>query len=147
MKSILKNAIITQEQGYYAAGQTAKDSTVLDMAGYDSALCICSYGTLLATGTLGLKAYGGDASTGATTEYAGGISYTVPATPVSGIVQVLEVVKPTKRYIKFTMTPGTASAVICSMIVIRWGGKRPVTQLVVTTGCLSSGLLVTPVNA
>jgi hypothetical protein len=147
MKGILNNNIITQEVGYYSAGTTGYSSAVLDMAGFDWAVAIASYGTLLATGTLGLKAYGGAASTGATTEYAGGISYLVPATPISNICQVLEVHRPTLRYIKFTMTPAVASAVIYGMVVLRGRGKMPATQVALTTGCLSSAVLVTPANA
>jgi hypothetical protein len=146
MKSLLKNNVITQEVGYFAAGQVAKSSAVLDMAGFDWACAIASYGTLLATGTLVLAAFGGDTSAAAATAYtAASVSYTVPATPISGINQILEVCRPTKRYIKFTMTPGVANAVICCMIVLRGKGVMPTTQLAVTTGTLSSLLVVTPV--
>jgi hypothetical protein len=147
MKSLLSNSIITKEVGYFGAAQNPKSSAVLDMAGFDWACCIALYGTLLATGTCLLTAYGGAASSAAVTEYAGAITYTAPATPISDICQVLEVVHPTLRYIKFTMTPGVANAVICGMVVIRGKGTRPLTQVALTTGCLSSALLVTPANA
>jgi hypothetical protein len=45
------------------------------------------------------------------------------------------------------MTPAVANAVICGMIVIRYKGKCPATQVALTTGTLSSALLVTPANA
>jgi hypothetical protein len=147
MKSLLKNNIITQEVGYFTAGQVAKSSTVLDMAGFDWACAIASYDTLLANGTLTLAAFGGDTSAAAATAYtAATVTYTEPASsPISNIVQVLEVCRPTKRYIKFTMTPGAANAVICCMIVLRGKGVMPVTQSLVTKGCLSSLSVVTPV--
>ena len=146
--SVLNNHLITAEVGYFAAGQVAKSTSVLDMADCESALCIAHIGTALANGTIKIEAFGGDTSSAATTEYAGEVTYTEPAAnPVSDFLVCLEVKNPSHRYIKFTLTPGVANAVICGVEVIRTPRNLPAVQLAATTGVMASSVLVAPAAA
>jgi hypothetical protein len=146
--SVLNNKIITAEVGYFAAGQAAKSTGVLDMADCDSALCIVHIGTALANGTIGIKAYGGDVAGTAVTEYASPVLYTEPAAnPISDFLVCLEVKNPSKRYIKFTVTPGVANAEICGVEVIRTPRNLPVTQTAATKGVMASSVVISPAAA
>lgn len=143
--SVLNNKLITGEVGYFAAGQGAKSTSVLDMAGCDNALCIVHIGTGLANGTIKIEALGGDTAGAATTEYAGELVYTEPAAnPISDFLVCLEVKRPSKRYIKFTVTPGVANAVICGVEVIRTPRNLPAVQLAATTGVMASSVVISP---
>jgi hypothetical protein len=143
--SVLNNKLITAEVGYFAAGQAAKSTSVLDMADCDSALCIVHVGTALANGTIKIEALGGDVAGAAATEYAGELVYTEPAAnPISDFLVCLEVKNPSKRYIKFTVTPGVANAVLCGAEVIRTPRNLPAVQLAATTGVMASSVVISP---
>jgi hypothetical protein len=143
--SVLNNKIITAEVGYFGAAQAAKSTSVLDMSDCDNALCIVHIGTGLANGTIKIEAFGGDTAGTATTKYAGELVYTEPAAnPVSDFLVCLEVKNPSKRYIKFTVTPGVANAVLCGAEVIRTPRNLPAVQLAATTGVMASSVVISP---
>ena len=146
--SIVNNKLITAEVGYFGADQAAKSTSVLDMADCDSATCIVHIGTALANGTIKIEAFGGDVAGAAVTEYAGELVYTEPAAnPISDFLVCLEVKNPSKRYIKFTVTPGVANAVICGVEVIRTPRTLPAVQLAATTGVMASAVVISPAAA
>lgn len=127
MNNMLKDCAIDRVSAGAAAGTTdVTDASSVDMAGWDGVLFIASLGTLTATQVTALKAYGStDDSTFVELE----ATTAAAADTDSDLALVLDVVKPTYRYLRATLDRGTANAVLDGIIAIRYrGSKSPVTQ-------------------
>lgn len=119
---------VDQVLGYFAAGQVAKKSAIVDMAGYEGVMFIFEFGTILNTGTLACEVNGNTTNATGGTKLAGGKTVTVNAT-TAALTQscvVIDIYQPepsTSRYLEAMVTPGVANAVILGITAIRYGGK------------------------
>ncbi len=124
--NLLKNVKVDQILGYFAAGTTAKTSSIIDMQGYDGVLFVAGFGTLLETGTLNVQVLQDTDSAGGTmAAVAGTAAYTVTAADalLTQSAIAVDVYKPQKRYLEVTVTPAVANAVILGVVAIRYKGK------------------------
>jgi len=127
MENLLKDCAIDRlHTGAVAATSDVTDASSIDMAGWDGVCFIALLGALTASQVTKLKAYGADLDTG----HAELVATTAAAADADGTkLLVLDVVKPTLRYLKPVLDRGTANAVLDGIISIRYkGSKSPVTQ-------------------
>ena len=124
--NLLKNVKVDQILGYFAAGTTAKTSSIIDMQGYDGVLFVAGFGKLLEKGTLNVQVLQDTDSAGGTmAAVAGTAAYTVTAADalLTQSAIAVDVYKPQKRYLEVTVTPAVANAVILGVVAIRYKGK------------------------
>lgn len=127
--SILKDAEIAVVEAPAAAGTSALTSDAIDMANAEAVTCLWGIGTITSGAVTSLKAQqsSDDGSTDAYSDLEGS-SITIADTQ-SDKVAVLEIRKPTKRYIKFVLSRATQNAVSNGAIAIKTGLRvRPATQ-------------------
>lgn len=103
-------------------GDTQTGSTV-DMQGFDNCLLLFAIGAVTATGTAKCKAGQGAAANGSDASDLAGSGYSVT---VSNKLAVLDIIKPTARYITPAIVRATANVVIDSVVAILYNGRtRP----------------------
>jgi hypothetical protein len=127
-----------------AAGTTAIEGGSVDMLGFDGVLFLAAVGTLTATQVTALKAQqsSDDGSTDAFSDIAGSASAALADTDDNKLV-VLDIFRPTKRYVRPVVTRGTANAVVDGVIAILYRAeKTPVLKH--TTVALTPKLLNQP---
>ena len=132
MPNILDQLQIDQVLGYFAAGQTKRTSSILDMAGYDGVVFVIGLGTLLENGTLdGFVEQNTANSTSGMARLATTTAYTVTAADALKTESciLVEVHRPRERYLQCNITPAVANAVVLGIVAIRYHGvKAPVTR-------------------
>jgi hypothetical protein len=103
---------------------------ILDMQGFDSVAFIALLGDVANTSVVTLKAYAGDeAALGDGAYKTNTATITADATSADNKLLVLDVIKPTERYIRPDLVRATANAVVDGIIAIRYNSKtKPVTQ-------------------
>ena len=124
--NLLKNVKIDQILGYFGAAQIAKTTDIIDMSGYDGALFIAEFGTILENGTINVQVLQDTASDGGTmAAVAGTAAHTVTAAnaTLTHSALAVDIFRPLERYLEVTVTPATQNAVICGVTVIRYKGK------------------------
>lgn len=147
--SLVKNVRVDQILGYYAAGQTARKSDVIDMAGYEGCMFVFEFGTILETGTISCGINGNTTNATGGTLLAGSVTHTVTAvtaalTKSAIVVDIFQPRPDTSRYLEAMITLGVANTLILGITAIRYNGKL---KPELTTGLLNSGLLVSPAAA
>jgi hypothetical protein len=147
MHAISDSIKIDRILGYFAAGQVARTSEIVDMSGYEGALFIFDFGTLIQNGTLTPVIQQGTDSAGANmAALAGTEAYTVSAADaaLTHSCLVVDVYKPRERYLRAVITPDVQNAVITGITVIRYNGsQRPD----LNTGVLQMTQLFSPAEA
>lgn len=124
--NLLKNVKVDQILGYFAAGQVAKTSDIIDMAGYDGVLFVAEFGTIIENGTINVQVLQDTDSAGGTmAALAGTAAHTVTAAnaALTQSAIAVDVYKPLERYLEVTVTPAVQDAVICGVTAIRYKGK------------------------
>ena len=128
---LIKDCLPSVDANASAAATTAVTSAVaLDMAGYDGIMYICSLGTVTSGSVLTLTTYGATTSTAS-----GGVAITGGATsPVtdagasSNKLLIVDVLRPSTRYVYATLTRTTQNAVVNGIIAVRYKTRSvPVT--------------------
>lgn len=144
--TMLQNVAIDRVLIDTAAGQAATAGSILDMAGYEGVLFIAKLGDVTDTSVVTLQAQHNDAnSTSGMATLAGSATFTAGATSADDNLLVLEVYRPTKRYIRPLLTSATANAVKNGIIAVRYGPRcKPVTQ---GATVLASAILIEPAQA
>jgi len=133
-KSLLFDGLVTVVVPYTAAGTTTLTSSVLDMSGFDSVQFICVTGNSTSGNVLTLTGKMNTAnSTSSPTPTAitgGTASSTDPdGTTNDNASVVLDIHKPTQRYVFCTVTRATQNVEIGCVVAIQYNSKkRPVTQ-------------------
>jgi len=130
MRSILKDTKITRVKNAVAAGTSEILSDTVDMQGYDSVIYVIALGdvdnTCVLTPTA--KSNPTDSTSGGTTEKAG-TATTATATSADNKLLVIEVLRPSQRYVFVSLTRTTANAVLDSIVAVQHAAKSmPVTQ-------------------
>lgn len=129
MNNLGKSSKITVVSNTVAAGITAVDPSAVDMSGFESVMFIVQFGAITATGTAVVKArHSTDNGSGDAFADILGSGQNVADTQGSKVF-VLDVVKPSKRYVKPYIARATANSVIESITAIQYNpSKAPVTQ-------------------
>jgi hypothetical protein len=112
---------ITRVMNAVAAGTTAQNSSVIDMAGFDSCLFVAAFGALTATQVSSIKVQQDSSSgMGAAADLAG--SLVGPLADADGNkCLACEVIHPNKRYLRCVVNRATANAVIDGVWAIQFG--------------------------
>lgn len=124
--NLLKNVKIDQILGYYAAGTTARTSSIIDMQGYEGVLFVAGLGTIIEGGTVNVQVLQNTANTTVgMAAVAGTSAHTVTAANalLTQSAIVVDVYKPLERYLEVTVTPASENAVILGVTAIRYKGK------------------------
>lgn len=126
MSNLSSQVKIDQVLGYFAAGQTKRTSSIIDMANYEGCLFVVELGTTIENGTL--DAYVEENTANATSGMAtitGTAAHTVTAAnaALTSSCIVVDVYKPRERYLQCNITPGTQNAVILGITAIRYNGR------------------------
>ena len=144
--NLSKDVKISQVLGYTAAGQTAKTSNVIDMQGFAGVVFVACLGTVTATSVVTLKAQQDIVNPMTDAKDLTGASVVnVVGASNSNKCLVLDVYRPTKRYLEAVLTPATADSEILSMVAIQYqAGAMPTN---IDNSVLASILSVSPVEA
>jgi len=126
MSNLSKNVAVDQILGYYAAGTTKRTSSIIDMKGYEGVMFVAGLGTIIENGTLdvyveqhSLNQTSGMARLATTTVH----TVTAANAALTQSAIVVDVCRPTERYLQINITPATQNAVILGVTAIRYRGK------------------------
>lgn len=125
--SILKDMCVTVINSNVTAGTSAINSSViLDMQGYDSVCMFAQLGTVTSTCvlTLNINSNTTSSTSGATLETGATCTVTDAGGNTSGDVLLVDLFRPSKRYVYANLTRTTANAVINSIIAIQYNTKN-----------------------
>jgi hypothetical protein len=131
VKNALSEDVVTQlainaTEG--AAGTSAINGDIADMAGFDGVRAVLVMGAITATAVTSLKWQQGDASDLSDAEDVAGTGITI-ADDDDDKVFISDIVRPEKRYVRPVVSRGTANAVVASCVVEKYMAKElPVTQ-------------------
>ena len=142
MLSFKENVKVTRVSNAVAAGTTDVECTGVNMAGFHSVTFMAAFGTITANAVTSVKAQG-SSDDGSTDTYSDleGTSITVADDDDNQVV-LLEVVQPTKQYIRLVVDRGTQNAVVDGVFAFQTGARSgPVTQ---PTSVLGSEIHETP---
>lgn len=110
-----------------SAATTDLTSEAVDMQGFEGARFICGFGALTSTAVTSVKAQQCDTSGGTYADLAG-TAITV-ADDDDNQISIIDVYRPTERFLKHVVDRGTANAVIDFLIVELYGPKEiPVSE-------------------
>lgn len=123
--SLLKGCKISRVMNAVVAGTSEQDSTVLDMTGFDAVLFIALLGDVTSGSviTLTVKENSANSTSSPTptaVTNAATAAYTAGATDADNAALIVDVVRPTKRYVFAALTRTTQNAPIDGMIAIQY---------------------------
>jgi len=128
IKSLLKDAQFDRIKVSQAAGQATITSDAVDMSGYEGALFKITLGTIAAGGLCTCKLQQCATSGGSYADLEG-TSIVNTGDDAAEKIMLLELINPSKRYIKLVAVTSVANVGIDSIDVIKFGAKKvPVTQ-------------------
>lgn len=132
INNLLKNVKVTRVSagGAGTASATPTKGTVLDMAGFESVMFIAEMGNVLTTSVVSLRAAQGTTNDTAEMDLLTGSSGgTAGASDMDDKIIILDVVRPTERYVEVQLFHVTADAPFDSIVAIQYGARNmPVTQ-------------------
>jgi len=129
--NFLSNCKLTVVEAAATAAQTELVTDVLDMQGYEGVVFIALTGDVTATSVLTLTVKGNSANSVSTpTPIAQKASdaFTAGATDADSKVIMVDVYKPTLRYMFASLTRTTANAVVGGIIAIQYGAHNKPTS-------------------
>lgn len=129
MKGLLKNVEIQRAKAAVAAGTSTITSDAVDMSGFEGVCFLVPFGAITTNGVQSCKVQqsSDDGSSDAYSDLEGS-SVTV-ADDQDDKVCVVEVHKPTKRYLKLIVSRATQNSVVDGIIALKYGPRtQPVTQ-------------------
>lgn len=112
-----------------AAGTSTITSDAIDLQAFDACMFLVPFGTITAGAVTSFKIQQ-SSDDGVTDGYSdlAGSSVTVADTQ-SGKVAYIDVVRPTKRYLKLVISRATQNSVVNNVLALKYiGHKQPVTQ-------------------
>lgn len=123
--SLTKNVKITRVSAAAAAAQTAVNGSILDMQGFDGVLFLVLTGDVSDTSVLTLKAEQNSVNSGSgMAALSGSATFTAGASTADSKALVLDVFKPSKRYVRAALTRATANAAIDGIVAIQYGAQN-----------------------
>lgn len=130
--NLSKDVKVTVVSPAAVAAQTAIDSSVLDMSGYEGCMFIALLGDVTTSCVLTLTAKGNTAnstSSPAPVTQKATTPLTAGATDSDSMALVVDVFKPPLRYLFANLTRTAANAVVGGIIAIQYGAhNKPTTQ-------------------
>lgn len=143
----LEDVKIVRVSAAAAAGTSTVNGTAVDMTGYDGVLFFASIGAIVSGAATSLKAQQGAASNGSDAADLAGTSVVIADTD-DDKVAVLEVYRPSGRYVRPVLLRATQNATLDGIIAVLYSGhKRAValdTSAVSTSKAVASPALGTP---
>lgn len=141
--NLLKDALFTRVENAATADTTALTSDVIDMKGYDGCTFIALLGDVTDTSALELVVQQGDESDGSdAADTTVSATFTAGASDADNNVLAVEILRPSKRYVRAKLVRGTANAVVDGILAIQTDPARtPVTQ---SAGVIASAIGLTP---
>ena len=129
MDRLAHNTKITRCHDAIAAGTTDQNGTGLDMSGYNGVTFIASFGAIVAGAATGIKAQQSD-DDGSSDAYSDivGTAIAIDDDEDTGML-VLDIIRPTKQWVRLVVTRGTQNATIDGAIALQYGAAtQPVTH-------------------
>lgn len=143
--NLSKNVKVTRVMDAVAAGQAANNGDILDMSGFEGVVFICALGTVTDASVVTMKAQQDDANAAAGMADLSGATVSLTGSSDSNQCLLLDLYRPTKRYVRCVVTTATQNAAIDGVIAIQYSGRYlPVTQ---STDIDASTLSVSPDEA
>lgn len=136
--NLSKEVKVTLVQAALADGQTDPDSDSVDMTGFDGVMFVGIIGTVAATGTVSLQA-----AQSADDSSFDDLSGMVAAGDADDddMFLLLDVYRPTDRYVRTTLTRGTANSVYGGTLAIQYKAtKKPTTHDASTLAAQALGI-------
>ena len=128
MMNLAQNVKITRALNAVAAGQTAQNGAVIDMANFEGIVFIAALRTLASGAVTGIKAQQGNQANLSDAADLAGTAVSIADTEDNELL-VLDIYRPAERYVRAVVTRGTADAVIDGVIAIQYGPRvLPATQ-------------------
>lgn len=116
------------------AGTSAIEGTALDMSGYEGVLVVVRMGAITSGAATSIKMQQDAASTMTSAADLAGTSQTI-ADDDDNEIFVIDLYRPTERYVRLYVSRGSQNAVVASAEYIQYGPKAaPVTQSSGTNG-------------
>lgn len=144
--SLTKNVKISRVSAAASAAQTAIESDILNMAGFDGVLFVALLGDVTTGSVLGLGAEQNDVNNGTgMAALTGSAAFTAGASDADSKVLVLDVYKPRQQFVRAKLTRTTANAVVDGIIAIQYGAKSVPTAH--AAAIIASALLNDPAPA
>lgn len=106
-----------------AAGSTDISGTTLDMAGFESVMMVVTFGAITSGAVTSIKAQQGDASNLSDAADMEGTAQTIADTDDDKTFYI-DLIKPTKRYVRLYVDRGTQNAVVASALYIQYDPKK-----------------------
>lgn len=120
----LENAVkVTRVMNAVAAGTTDQESSTVDMQGFDGVMFIAAFGAITTNAVTSVKLQQGADSGGTDGADLLGTGVTVADDDDNQVV-VLDVYRPTERYVRCVIDRGTQNAVIDGIVAIQYNGRR-----------------------
>ena len=124
-----REVLATRVVNATAAGTTAVNGTVLDMANWEGVMFVASFGALTATQVTKLKIQQGLLADGSDMADLEGSATAALADGDGNKMLIAEVYQPRERYVRCVVVRGTANAVVDSVVAYQYGPRKiPVTQ-------------------
>lgn len=135
MKEYLSQSIVVDlVQAALADGATDPDSTAVDMTGYDGVMFIGICGTITGSGTATIAAaQSNDNAVADDFTAITGATATATAAAKSDKILVVDVLYPSKRYVRTTLTRAIANSVWGGTLAIRYCAKTKPTTFTAAT--------------
>lgn len=128
MKHLTDQTKTTRVMNAVAAGTSDQESSAVDMSGFDAVRFIALFGALTATQVTKLIAEHSDASGSGFTPIADATTAALEDTDGNKLL-IVDVSRPTKRYVRAVIDRGTANAVIDGVIAEQYRARTlPATQ-------------------
>lgn len=121
MLSLMQNAMAKRVMNAVAAGTSVQNSSSVDMQGFDAVTFVALFGTISASAVTAIKVQQSDDDGGADdwTDLAGTLSTVMTPTTDNNKVLAVEVVRPTKRYLRLVVNRATGNAVIDGVFALK----------------------------
>lgn len=145
MAQISNSTKITRVLNAVAAGTTVQTSSAVDMANFDGVRFIVSLGVGSASSVGAVKASDCDTVGGSYNDIAGSLGTAFTPTTDDNKVWVLDIYRPTHRFVKCIVNRATGNTVIDSVIAEQYGARvQPKTDDATTV--LGRKALVSPAD-
>lgn len=123
MPQLSNHTKITRVLNAVAAGTSTQTSSAIDMAGFDGVRFIVSLGAVTSTGVPAVKASDCDTTGGSYNDILGSLGTAYTASTDDNKVWVIDIFRPTHRFVKCIVTRATANAVIDGIIAEQYGAR------------------------
>lgn len=114
---------VTRVMNAVAAGTTVQTSSAVDMANFDGVRFIVSLGASVATAVAAIKGSDCDTSGGSYNDIAGSLGTAFTPTTDDNKVWILDIFRPTHRFVKCIVNRATANTTIDSVIAEQYGPR------------------------